>query len=717
LLFSFHYKLLFLNSTWTITSLTLNRFLHQAPLIRVALPLMLGVVLAILADWEGLLHYLYVLIFGILLIVFHFRKKWKYPRNYSRFGIACSSALFLCGFSLATLHEIDLKTKIQAPENVKIGHARLVQPLREGPNSYYGTFQLLNYWDGDSLIKSNEFLFVLYTSKDSLIKALKPGGELIFEGEIKENSHPINPHQFDYAAYLERKGIGGSAFAGADFTIIRNKEKGWNLKNVFQILQMKCLEIFNESGIDDKERSVLNALVLGYKSDLKPDTRAEFADAGVVHILAVSGLHVGIIFIVFQWFLNKSLGARFVYLQFGIILAVIWLYAGITGFSPSVLRASTMFSFIAFGTAGGKKGNTYNMLAASIILLLIVNPLIMKEIGFQLSYLAVIGIVFFHDIFKSLFWSRYWLIQRAWELFVVSVSAQIATAALSIYYFGQFPNYFFLSNLLVIPLATFSLYSGLLYLILHPIPIIGELIAFLADFILSSLTWVVSLFSSLPGSVSTGIHLNVLDVLTIYAFIILILLIRERPNRTRLRLAGLGVLILAASFIYKNISSAVKSELYVLEAKNGSVALFRSGKRGVFAPLYKEPVNFSMEENEYYLGEFVRKEGIEDQKWIQEIPHISENYLVYDGMVCFEDEVIYTDQYFELPEQKNRLLVLSGNSYLEDFQFEHFDLIILDRTVKDYQKRKLIKKLGDSIPIWDMKQSGIFKKSYSDFNF
>jgi len=216
LLFLFNYKLLLLNSGWTITSLTLNRFLHQAPLIRVALPLMLGVVLATPADWEGLLSHAFALISGVLLLVIYFRKKWKYPRNYTRFGIAYSSALILCGFSLATLHEVDRKTKIQVPQSVKIGHARLLEPLREGPNSHYGTFQLLNYWDGDSLIKANEFLFILYASKDSLLKDLKPGGELIFEGNITANSHPINPHQFDYAEYLERKGIGGSVYVGSN---------------------------------------------------------------------------------------------------------------------------------------------------------------------------------------------------------------------------------------------------------------------------------------------------------------------------------------------------------------------------------------------------------------------------------------------------------------------------------------------------------------------
>ena len=694
----------------------MNRFLHQAPLIRVALPLILGVIVAILVEWEGIQYYLFTVVLLLLLLIYIYKKQWKYPRNYNRFGLVYSSALFFCGLGLASLHQRSHNEKLKLPTSFSSGHARLVQPLNEGPNSYHGTFELINYWDGKKFCKGGGFSFKLYASKDSLLEKLRPGGELLFRGKFTKHRHSINPHQFDYAAYLERKGIGGSVYVGNNYKILRHVAEGWHLKNTFQILQHKCLEIFRSSGIGEKELGVVSALVLGYKSDLNSETRSEFADAGVVHILAVSGLHVGIIFIVFQWMLRKSLGTRFIYLQFSLILLIIWFYAGVTGFSPSVLRASTMFSFIAFGTAGGKKGNTYNMLSASALLLILIDPLIVREVGFQLSYLAVIGIVFFHDLFKPLFWSRFWFLQKAWELFVVSISAQIATAALSIYYFGQFPNYFFLANLIVIPLATFCLYSGLLYLVLHPIPYLSDILGYTSDWLLSALTGVVSFFSQLPGSVTQNIHFTIYDVIASYTFIVLVLLLRNRPDRLRVMLINLVILFFVMSFAYKGVSSALKSELYILEGKKGSIALLRSGNTGVFTPLYEDSESFSKYENDYYLSDFIRKEGIRNLHWINHHAEIRANYLVNSNMVCFRDVVICYDSGFVLPQNKNKILLLSESFQNKDVDFQSFDLIVMDRKFKDYYKEDVYNQVADSAKVWDMDELDIFKKSYSDFN-
>ena len=694
----------------------MNRFLHHAPLVRVALPLLMGASLAAVVRWAVQLYWLDSIAIVLLLILIYNRRIWKYPRNYVAFGLIYFGFLFICGYSLASLHESIHQRKLEMPQSVEVGQAKLLEPMREGPNSFYGIFELLSYWNGDTLITGNAFQFILYARKDTLLKNLQPGTELLFEGKIQSNRHTINPHQFDYAKYLERKGVGGTVYIDDKYQIIRNKANSWSFDNFFQRLQLKCVHVFDRSGIDEKELSVLNALVLGYKSDLVKETKSEFADAGVVHILAVSGLHVGIIFLIFQWLLKRVFNKKYIYIQFLLILIAIWFYAGITGFSPSVLRASTMFSFIAFGTAGGRKGNTYNMLSASIILLILINPLIIKEVGFQLSYLAVIGIVFFYDIFKPLFWSKYWLLQRGWELLVVSVSAQIATAALSIYYFGQFPNYFFISNLLVIPLATFSLYSGLLYLIVSPIPFLGEFVALITDLIASSLTWVVSLFSNLPGSVTAGIHFSIIDVVGIYLLIISLVLIGHRPNKTRILITCFSISILAASFSYKTISSAIKSELYILEAKEGAVAVLRSGTRAAFVPLYSAR-DFSMSQNEFYLNEFITKEGLSHAVFIRDTPANENYYYANDGFICFYETVIIYSPNLSLPKSGRTILFLSNENYARNFDFDKYDEIVFDRTLRNYQKEKVIGSLENSSVIWDMDKSGIYKKTYSDFNF
>jgi len=697
--------------------LTLNRFLHQAPMLRVAVPLLLGAVLAVLVDWEGQLYWLYAIAIILLFVLIFYRRKWKYPTYYAPFGLIYSGFLLICGFSIASINEISHQRKLQLPRSVQVGEAVLIEPLREGPNSFYGIFELRNYWNGDTVLNGRNFNFILYASKDSVFDNLQPGGVIVFEGEVRPHEHAINPHQFDYASYLEKKGIGGTVYIDNNYKITRIKPDQWQLNRVFQRLQLKCVSAFKSSSIGEKELSIVNALVLGYKSDLRKETKSEFADAGVVHILAVSGLHVGIIFIIFQWILKRAFQKKFIYLQFFLILIAIWFYAGITGFSPSVLRASTMFSFIAFGTAGGRKGNTYNMLAASIILLVLINPLIIREVGFQLSYLAVIGIVFFHDIFKPLFWSKYWLVQRGWELFVVSISAQIATAALSIYYFGQFPNYFFLSNLLVIPLATLSLYGGLVYLIISPIPFIAELTALLVDLIVSSLTGVVSFFSGLPGSVTTGIYFSLADVLGIYILIISIVLLSQKPNRTRILFICSSIIVLAASFSYKKIGSAIKSELYILEGKDGAVMLLRSGTTGAFIPMYSEKEDFTLIKNEFYLSELIAKEGLNNPASIVDTPHDGNYYFVGDGFICFDECVIVYTPHISIPKSKRAILFLSNENYTDEYEFNEYDEIVFYRTLMNYQKKEVFQRLQNSSVVWKMDKLGVYKKSYSDLSF
>jgi len=677
--------------------------------------LLIGVILALLLHWERSLGPFFSIALLLLFVLLLFRKEWKFPRRHSTFGLIYFSILSVCGFCIASLHQSAHNKSIELPNSVRMGQAQLQEPLREGPNSVYGTFKLLNYWNGDTIHSGKPFQFIMYASKDSSFSNLQPGAEVIFEGKIQNLEHSINPYQFDYAAYLEGKGVGGMIYVGNNYKIIHTGASNWTLKNTFQRIQLKCIRVFSESGIGDKEKSVLNALVLGYRSDLIPETKKEFANAGVVHILAVSGLHVGIIFIILKWILAGLFRSRLRYLQFIAIATVIWFYAGITGFSPSVLRASTMFSFIAFGSVGGKKGNTYNMIAASVVLLLLIDPLIVREIGFQLSYLAVIGIVFFHDIFKPLFWSKYWLIQKGWELFVVSVSAQIATAALSIYYFGQFPNYFFLSNLLVIPLATLSLYSGLLYLILHSTPYLGFFVANVSDIIVSSLTEVVSFFSNLPGSVTFGLNLNALDVACIYALIIFLILLGHRPNRVRIYLACSALVLLLASFSYKRIDATVKSELYILEGKKGSIALLRNGRSGIFIPLLEDSISYW--DNEYYLSELIRKEGLNKVNWIINRNFAEGHFLLGKGVVYYQNDAISFSSNAAIAPSNNALLVLSGDDYFNDFNLDEFDEIVLDRSFKDYQKPKLFQELSDSSKVWDMDYRGVYVKRYSDFNF
>ena len=179
-----------------------------------------------------------------------------------------------------------------------------------------------------------------------------------------------------------------------------------------------------------------------------------------MHVLAVSGLHVGIIFFILNFLLTPlNRNKRLLKIKLFLLVGALWFYAFLTGLSPSVMRSCTMFSFIVVGENLNKRTNIYNTLAASAFLLMLINPLIIFGAGFQLSYIAVISIVFFQPRLAALVAVKNRILKYVWDLFTVSVAVQIGTAPISIFYFHQFPVYFWLSNFIVIPGAALILYN------------------------------------------------------------------------------------------------------------------------------------------------------------------------------------------------------------------------------------------------------------------
>ncbi len=295
---------------------------------------------------------------------------------------------------------------------------------------------------------------------------------------------------------------------------------------IFQISykgRQKMLEMLVSNGIAGDEFAVVSAILLGYNENLEPEFRAKYADAGALHVLCVSGLHVGIVFALielFLTFLNRRKSTSIIRLV--IILLCIWCYAFITGLSTSVQRASVMFSFLAFRQIGKYHSNPYNLLATSAFVLLLINPYIFNKIGFQLSYVAVVAIIALSNPIYSLVAIKNKFFDAIWKLLVVSYTAQVGTFPLSIYYFHQFPNYFFLTNLLIIPSVWLIIYTGIITLAVSVIwswP--AAKISFLLNLMLMALYTSVSFIDELPFSKAEFLVLYLPQVLMLYGLIIL----------------------------------------------------------------------------------------------------------------------------------------------------------------------------------------------------
>ena len=279
----------------------------------------------------------------------------------------------------------------------------------------------------------------------------------------------------------------------------------------------RLLETMKQNGISGKEFAVAAALLIGYDDLLDANLRQEYSGAGVVHVLCVSGLHVGIVFLIADglfFFLRKRKKA--VWIRPLLILIVIWIYAVITGLAPSVLRASLMFSLITIGKSMNRQAHTFNTLAASAFILLVINPAMLYDLGFQLSYGAVAGIVAFQPHIRQVFITTNKITGYIWSMINVSVAAQLLVTPISIYYFHQFPNYFLIANLIAIPLSGVLIYTGVVFVFVSFIPILGKITATLVVIQIKLLNNTVALIEGLPGAVSQNLYLSGFATIILY---------------------------------------------------------------------------------------------------------------------------------------------------------------------------------------------------------
>ncbi len=384
---------------------------------------------------------------------------------------------------------------------------------------------------------------LLYLEKDSITSQLKYGDKLIVKTNFNVIDAPKNPQEFDRKQYLSYNDINYQTYVNGKSWELVSSGNGNRIIDLALNFRNELLNVFKQNNITGQEYSVAAALILGYVDELDQETMQAYALTGAMHVLSVSGLHVGILFILFS-FITKGF-IRFKYgktIRAIVLLIIIWLYALLTGLSPSVQRSTMMFSFLVIAESLRKQTNIYNTIAASAFLLLFIDPYALMNVGFQLSYLAVLGIVYIYPkLFE--FWSiENKIIKPIWSLTCVSIAAQITTFPLCLFYFHQFPNYFLFSNLLVIPLSTLVLYGGILLLMVSKIVWLSTIVAKGLVLLLKLLNGSVDFFSRLPGNSTNGIYISFTEMFMI-TFIIICLLMYFESKRISWIFASLTLFI------------------------------------------------------------------------------------------------------------------------------------------------------------------------------
>lgn len=418
---------------------------------------------------------------------------------------------------------------------------------------------------------------LLNIEKDSTIYRLKIDDELFAKPILKTLIPPLNPNQFDYKSYLAKQGIHHQIFLeSSQYLKLPNTSTSFiGISDKFRNYIQQSLLKHN---FKNDEFAVISALLLGQRQDISKELLTDYASAGAIHILAVSGLHVGIILLILS-FLFKPL-ERFKngkYLKAFCIVLLLWVFAFIAGLSASVVRAVTMFTFLAIGQSFQRKKVIEFSLISSMLFLLIIKPMFLFDVGFQLSYLAVFGIVWVQPKLASIYKPRFILDKKIWQLFTVSIAAQVGILPLSIYYFQQFPGLFVLSNLVIIPFLGAILIGGILIIIMSLLSVLPQFLSDIYGFIISLMNNFVSWISHQEQFLFKEIAISFLMMLACYFFIFsgILFLIKKKPIRFLYFLVS--ILIVQSLYFFENTSANEKDAFIVFHKSRNSVIVKREG--------------------------------------------------------------------------------------------------------------------------------------------
>lgn len=485
----------------------------------------------------------------------------------------------LLGFYLAD------KTKINHL-NVLQGENYIVKVIEksQGKKEWNKAIGIVKLIQKEKSYKNEKIL--IYFHRDCRINV---GDDIISQAKVGEIKNKGNPYEFDQEKFWNSKSIKNMTFLSAgDFKIVNKSSDTSNS------IQKKFSNIFDKYFKGD-ELGVVKALVLGDKSDLSFDTIRAFSNTGAIHVLAVSGLHVGIVLILIIKFLQ--LFQRWITKNKALIIALIliWFYAFITGFSPSIVRSTIMFSIITIGVTFSRQNNSLNILFFTGFKMLLLQPNYLYDIGFQLSFLAMLGIYTVYPKLNSFIKTDNYFIKQVLDVTLIGLAAQTFTFPLTLYYFHQFPNYFILSNIVMMVTSGFILGGGLLFLFVYWIPVVNKIFVFGLVLLLFITVQSTFILEKLPGAVASGYQVPIFIIIVLY-FVIISYIIFETKliKRISLVLAFLTIIIIQ----FKRIKDTNNSELYFFN--NNSVMFTFKTKNQLFVffdptRMEKVKVDFSIQ--------------------------------------------------------------------------------------------------------------------------
>ncbi len=495
-------------------------------------------------------------------------------------GLILNIALFVAGFTL-TVQQIR-QSRVKLDENPQaVWEGKLLTEPTQRAKAVKFILKIIKRADNGSILPRSVNVMA-YLKTNTLPAGLHLGSFLVFHGKMSPIEAPKNPGEFDYRRFLQNRGIRYRVFMDKMSWKLLPVQGGFLLPAVFSRWRNRLLQSLRSQGLSHDEYAVAAAILLGDDQLIAPDLHQDFTAAGAVHILVVSGMHVGIIFLIFGFLFRFLL--RFKngdWLRNVLLILVIWSYALLTGLSPSVSRAATMISLFILADIFRREYDNFNILAASAFLLLLLNPLLLFDVGFQLSYAAVAGILMFYfPIYRSLYFGNK-IFQTLWAALVISFSAEMGVFAIAAHYFHQFPLYFLLTNLAVFALSYLIIFSGLAFLSLSWIPVVNHLLAIVLAMMIHALIVIVRFVASMPFSAVYDLYFPWFKVLLIFMLLIWCYYLFVHKNLYMLTPALATLVLLLGVQTFRQFKLQLQDKIIIYSLRHHIAIDLISGKRHI----------------------------------------------------------------------------------------------------------------------------------------
>lgn len=686
--------------------------IRKIPFFRLIIPFSIGILFKIYHP--SLINQSFYYLTFFLLITGIYKYFEDINPNYHRrwiSGLLIFIVLFFLGFEITSFH---LQTNDIFTES-DLFIVKIIEPPKESEKSIK-TILKIDAFNTKGRWETAKEKVIVYIQKDSLSKLLQYGDLLIINTQFKKIQNKGNPYEFDYKKYLANKNVHYQAYIKSENWQLIASNRANLIYSLAYSLRKKLLSIYKEKGISGDEFSVLAALTLGIKDFLSDDITKSYSSSGAMHILAVSGLHVGIIYLILNsllFFMDRN---RFLRVVKAIVLIVfIWFFAFITGLSPSVRRAALMLSLIIIGQLTGRHPSIYNSIAVSAFFILLVNPLIILQVGFQLSYSAVIAIVYFQPKLYRIFEIDNWLIDKIWALTTVSLAAQIGTFPISVYYFHKFPVYFFLSNLIVIPAAYLIIVLAIILLLSNSVILLSDFFAFILKHILSGLNFSTHFIEQLPFSSINHISFSVFETILLY-LLIAVWIIYFINYRHKFAIYTSLILLLAffSSRSYRELHAVLKNELIIFNSGNTELIGLKLSENLLFITdsNFIDSKNYQYATDNYKAHKFIHNSYlIHDSINFPNI-YFKNNYLKINNLrIVLLNNNHFTDRQNTQKLKTNLLIVSKGfNANIQQIiDLFEFDEIILDASLASWREKKILQDCAMlNIRVFSVRQQGAY---------